>query len=111
MKKNQHEQKRLVLCNLHELYVAFKEQNLDVKDGFSKFCSQRPKSCVIAEKSGTYLVCVCTIYQNAVLLGHALDLDVTYKDLISKIVCDATDRECMMHRCENIQNIFKGRTN
>ena len=27
IKKNQHEHKCLVVCNLHELYVAFKEQN------------------------------------------------------------------------------------
>ena len=101
IKKNVHEQKRLVLCNLHELYVAFKEQNPDVKVGFSKFCALRAKSCVIAGKSGTHSVCVCTIHQNAVLLVDALDWDITYKDLMSKIVCDTSDRVCMMHRCEN----------
>ena len=31
----------------------------------------------------------------------ALGWDVTYKDLISEIVCDSTNRECMIHRCEN----------
>ena len=100
IKKNQHEQKRLVLCNLHELYVAFKEQNPNIQVGFSKFCSLRPKSCIIAGKSGTHSVCVCTIHQNAVLLVDALNWDVTYKDLINKIVCDTTNRECMMHRCK-----------
>ena len=94
IKKNQHEQKCLVLCNLHESYVAFKEQNPDVKVGFSKFCSLHPKSGVIARKCGTnsvyVYVCLCI-----------LDWDVTYKNLISKIVCDSTNRECMLHRCEN----------
>ena len=31
-------QKRLVLCNLSELYAAFKEAHPDVKIGLSKFC-------------------------------------------------------------------------
>lgn len=44
IKKNQHEKKHLVVCNLHEIYVAFKEQNPDVKVGFLKLCSMHPKS-------------------------------------------------------------------
>ena len=67
----------------------------------TKFCSLHPKSCVIAGKSGTHLVCVCAVYQNAVLLVDALDWDVTYTYLVSKILCDSTNRECMMDRCEN----------
>ena len=43
--RNQHIQKRLILCNLKELYVMFKEQHLNVKIGFSNFCSLRPKWC------------------------------------------------------------------
>ena len=101
IKKNQHEQKCLVLCNLHELCVAFKKQNPNIQVGFSKFCSLHPKSCIIAGQSGTHSVCVCTIHQNAVLPVDALNCDVTYKDLINKIECDSTNRECMMHRCEN----------
>ena len=27
--------------------------------------------------------------------------DVTYKDLMAKIVCDTTNLECMVHRCDN----------
>ena len=101
IKKNQHEQKRLVLCNLHELYVAFKEQNPDVNADFSQFCSLPPKPCVIAGKSGTHSVCVRAIHENAVLLVDVFHWDLTYKDLISKIVCDSTYRECMMHNYEN----------
>ena len=58
IKKNQHEQKRLVLCNLYELYVTFKEQNPNVKIRFSKFYSLRPKLCVNAGKFGTHSVCM-----------------------------------------------------
>ena len=59
-------------CNLHELFVAFKERNPDVKILFSKFCTLSPKWCVIAGSSGTYLVCVCTTHQNTILLVDAL---------------------------------------
>ena len=105
IKKNVHEQKRLVLCNLKELYAEFKRQHPNVKIGFSKFCSLRPKSCIIAGKSGTHSFCVCSIHKNAALLVDAILWDVTYKDLINKIVCDSNNRICMMHRCEKCPGI------
>jgi len=96
-----HKQKRLVLCNLRELYVAFKEKNNNAEIQFSKFCSLRPKWCILAGSSGTHSVCVCSIHQNTILLVDALNWDVSYKDLIDKVVCDSTKNECMMHRCES----------
>ena len=54
-----------------------------------------------AGSSGTHSVCVCSIHQNAILLVDAINWDITYKDLISKIVCDSTRKECMMHWCES----------
>ena len=95
--KGVHKQKRLVLCNQREMYAAFKEKYPNVKLGFSKFCTFRPKWCVLAGSSGTHSVCVCSIHQNAILLVDAIYWDITYKDLISKIVCDSTRKECMMH--------------
>ena len=65
-----------------------------------KFCSLRPKWCVIAGSSDTHSVCVCTHHQNAVLLVDAISWEITYKDLISKVACDLENRICMMHRCE-----------
>ena len=35
------------LCNLQELYTAFKEKHPNVNIGFSKFCHLRPKWCVL----------------------------------------------------------------
>ena len=37
--KGIHKQKRLILCNLKELYAAFKKKYPDIKIGFSKFCT------------------------------------------------------------------------
>ena len=50
-------QKRLILCNLRELYQLFKEKYPHEKIGFSKFAELRPKHCVLAGASGTHSVC------------------------------------------------------
>ena len=94
-------QKRLVLCNLHELFVALKERNPDVKIVFSKFCTLCPKWYVIVGSSRTLLVCVRSTHQNTILLVEALNWEVTYTDLVNQIVCDPPNRECMMHCCTN----------
>ena len=86
IQKGVYKQKRLVLYNLHELFVAFKERNPDVKIGFSKFCTLRARWCVIAASSGTHLVCVCTSHQNTVLVVDTLNWEVTYIKLIHQIV-------------------------
>ena len=99
--RNQHRQKRLLLVNLHELYVAFKKDYRNEKIGFSKFCSLRPKWCIIVGSSGTHSVCVCTYHQNAKLLVSAIKWQKKYKALMNIIVCNVDDRECMVHRCSN----------
>lgn len=52
-------QKRLLLCNLKELYADFKTQFPNIKIGFSKFAELRPKFCILAGGTGTHSVCVC----------------------------------------------------
>ena len=84
IQKGVHKQKLLVLCNLHELFVAFKERKPDVKIGFSKSCTLYPKWCVIAGSSETHLVCVCTTYQDTILLVDALNWEVSTKILSIK---------------------------
>ena len=78
-------QKNLILRNLQELHCAFKERHPNVKVGFSIFFCLHKKWCVFAGSSGTYSVCICTTHQNAFPV-HALNWDITYKDLISKVV-------------------------
>ena len=43
----------------------------------------------------------CSVHQNVVLLVDAMDWDLTYKDLIKKIVCNTESNKCIMHRCES----------
>jgi hypothetical protein len=93
-------QKRLLLVNLNELYSAFKDSH-DDKIGFSKFCELRPKWCVSVGPKGTHSVCVCQHHQNAKQLLAALPVkNVTYQEVLSKIVCDLQNRDCMLHACE-----------
>ena len=70
------------LCNLQELYTAFKENHPNVNIGFSNFCALRPIWCVLAGSKITHSVYVCGAYQNVVLLVDAMDWNLTYKDLI-----------------------------
>lgn len=93
-------QKRLVLCNLNELYVAFKKSHPECEIGRSKFCELRPKWCILAGASGTHSVCVCVYHQNMKLMVNSAKLNVDYKELIDLLVCDINNYDCMMHLCE-----------
>ena len=85
------------LCNLQEFYTAFKEKHPNVNIGFSKFCVLRRKWCDLVSLKMSNSVCACSAHQNVVLLVDAVDWDLTYKDLIKKIVCN-TESEQQMHR-------------
>ena len=87
------------LCNLQELYSAFKEERPIANIGFWKFWALRPKWFVLAGSKMTHSVCVCSAHQNVVLLVDAMDWDLTYKDLIKKVDCNTENN--IMHRCES----------
>ena len=99
--RNTHMQKRLLLCDLKELYAAFKQNYPHLKIGFSKFCSLRPKWYVLVGCSGTHSVCVCTIHQNVILMLDAVNLDKDYYELMDMMVCSRVSKECMIHHCKN----------
>ena len=65
------------LCNLQELYTAFKEKQTNVNIALSKACALRPKWCVLAGSKMTHSVCICSAYQNVVLLVDAMYWDLT----------------------------------
>ena len=95
--RNVHLQKKLLLCNLNELYSAFVLQYPDIKIGRSKFIALRPY-CIIAGASGTHSVCVCTIHQNSILILDPINGD--YKELFKLMFCDPSSKNCMLSRCE-----------
>ena len=95
-----------VWCNLHELFVAFKEINPDVKTEFSKFCTLRRKWSFRAEMCNVSLQVIRNtlgmhLYYSSKhhCVVDALNWEVTYKYLINKVVCDPLNCECMMHGC------------
>lgn len=105
--EKKHIQRRLVLMNLKEAYVKFKEQFEQIKIGFSKFAELRPPECVLAlEKYGTHNSCVCQYHQNFKLLFSSLkkmDLFADCSDfraLLGKAVCETPTDECRFGSCE-----------
>lgn len=97
VRKKIYERKRLILCNLCELYSSFKWEHPNLKMGYS----------------GTHLVCVCTIHQNIILLIHGAGIEEDHKELILHIVCIEATRACMLRHCDkfpsnhNLVHFFK----
>ena len=48
----------------------------------------------------THSFWVCNAHQSVVLLVNAMEWDLTYKDLIKKIVCHIESNRWIMHWCE-----------
>ena len=84
------------LCNLQELYTAFKEKHPNVNIGFSAFCALRPKWWVLTAWKMTHSVYVWRAHQNVVLLVDVMDWDLTYKDMIKKIVYNSDSNKCIV---------------
>ena len=101
VEKNIHEQKRLLLCNLSELYYNFKQDFPEVKISFFKFCSFTQKWCMTVGTYGPHSVCVCAIHQNVKPMLDAVKLSISYKELIQLNVCDQNNAYCMLQRCDD----------
>lgn len=101
MSKGVYEQKRLMLCNVEELYALFKRKHPDLKVGLSMFFKLRPKYCVSAGATGTHKICVCQTHEDVRLLISALGIKTYYRDLITPVVCNEESRTCMLRLCEN----------
>ena len=111
--KRQHVQKRLLLLNLNELYQKYKARYPNDKIGLSKFCAIRPPYCITVGSRGTHSVCVCTIHQNVKLMIAALptETNITYHDLLEKLVCSVEEKLCMVHRCPTCPGANRLKTN
>ena len=94
-------QKRLLLSNLSEIYVHFKEENPNVSVGFSTFATLRPNWYVTVGASGSRSVFVCTYHQNVTLMLSAVNPALGYKYVLSFCVCDIHNQNCMLHHCDD----------
>ena len=91
----QHIQKRLILCNLSELYQKWLEESKSngiVKVGLTSFALLRPQHCIVAGKSGTHTVCVCIDHQNPNLMIKSLKNELKSKDLMALAVCSTENK-------------------
>ncbi|XP_034237312.1 uncharacterized protein LOC117642836 [Thrips palmi] len=106
-KEKQYVQKKLILCNLKELFRSFKEENPLSNISFSKFASLRPAHCVLARSAGTHSVCVCKHHENVKLLMEGANFKsfdeslVSYKDFISTALCPTPSATCFLERCKD----------
>lgn len=101
MFKNPHRQKRLLLCNLKELYLAFKSNNPGPKVGISRFCSlRRNNGITVGRNAGTHLVYGCSLHQNVILLLSAIGLKDMYDNFLEMIVCNNNNQNCMICHCK-----------
>ncbi|GBM24624.1 hypothetical protein AVEN_144375-1 [Araneus ventricosus] len=102
-------QKHLVLGNLNEVYIRFKELCPETKVGVSKFAELRPKNCVLAGASGTHTVCVCTIHQNVKLMLADIQQSTftkeenyylkTYQHCLPLMICNSAQSACYFGKC------------
>lgn len=99
---------KLILMNLKEAFIKFKEKHENVKIGFSKFASVRPKECLLAlDKRGMHAVCVCIYHQNVKLASDSLVRNMRlppdvkdYKGFCAKLLCATPTVDCHMRTCE-----------
>lgn len=110
----EHVQKRLVLCNLKELFCKFKKTYPDCNIDFSKFAQLHPKHCVLSGSSGTHCVCVYTYHENIKLMVEASQIPVLtrdtekplrhYQDFFGEITCSNLKVECRIAECDQCSN-------
>lgn len=108
-------QKRLLLLNLNELYVSFKESYPDEKIGFSTFAKLHPKHCVLAGANGIHSVCVCIIHQNCKLMLDAINIAQLaqgskkvifgYKECLEEMMCNKRKPQCHLDQCKDCPGI------
>ena len=89
---------------MKELFAEFTTKFPASKIGFSKFCSSRPKWCVVVGSSGGHNVCVYAIHQNVILAYNALHLN--YRELMAKLVCSVGNKLRMVHQCPNCLGVL-----
>ena len=53
----------------------------------------------------THSAFACSAHQNVMLMVNAMDLDLTYKQLIKKMVYNIESNKCIMYRCESYPGI------
>lgn len=96
-------QKHYMTMFLHEAFCVFKEENEEVKVGFSKFCSLRPKNVLLLKETPAEQ-CKCRLHENFILKLKALKY--TYNnDYWKNLLCDdSLNSLCWQNLCDRCSN-------
>ena len=62
VRKNEYQQKHLLLCILKELYIALKQQNPDKKLDFSHFVNSDPNGALVQEHHLIHMLYVFALF-------------------------------------------------
>lgn len=103
--KNEYVQKRILLCSLEELYENLKRLFPELKLSFSIFYKLKPKWCVHPGGPGTQNVCVCQMHEDMKLILSALNVTISYRDIIAALVCNEESRMCMLRLCSKCPTV------
>ena len=105
-----HVQKRLLLCNINELYAQFTAEHQGLKISISKFTKLRPSHCLLSGSSSSHNVCVCMHHKNIKLMLKEIniqhlteDTDTSlnnYHDCLDSIVCPESSSSYFLGECE-----------
>ena len=105
-----HVPKRLLLCNINELYVQFAAEHEGLEISISKLRKLRPRHCVLAGGSGSHNVYVCMHHENIKFMLSEFniqnlteDTDMSlnnYHDCLDSIVCSESSSSCFLGECE-----------
>ena len=85
--KREHCQKRLILCNLKELYEQSKTLYRGTIVWFSTFAMLTPKEYVLAGSCGTHSVCVCSLHKNAKLMFYGSKIAILSEGVLAAMMC------------------------
>ena len=69
-----HIQKRLLLCNINDLYAQFTAEQEGLKISISKFTKLRRRHCGLARSSGSRNVYVCMHHENIKLMLNEMNI-------------------------------------
>lgn len=98
-------QKRILYMSLKETYTTFKDENPNIKIGFSKFCSMRPLDVLLSSQTPAN-VCVFIHHENIrlsldTLSMHTDNIPKYSTEFPSSCLCNPPKEECWFNTCKN----------
>lgn len=99
-------QKHYMTMFLKEAFAVFKEENPEIKIGFTKFCSLRPKN-VLLMKNTPSEQCKCKVHENFIMKLKGLKISYSQK-FWHDYLCDTSLKSrCWKNACDNCMNLKK----